>query len=44
MVANWLVKTFQQPLAPAFYVMVYGVIGLLLMWPMSETNTRPLDR
>ena len=44
MVANWLVKTFHQPLAPAFYVMAYGVIGLLLMWPMAETNTRPLDR
>ena len=44
MVANWLVKTFNQPLAPAFYVMAYGAIGLLIMWPMAETNTRPLDR
>ena len=44
MVAGWLVRTFHEPLAPAFYAMVYGVIGLLIMWPMAETNTRSLDR
>jgi MHS family proline/betaine transporter-like MFS transporter len=44
LVADWFVKTLQQPLLPAFYVMAYGVIGLAIMWPMSETNARPLDR
>lgn len=43
MVAGWLVDTLRQPLAPAFYVMAYGAIGLAIMWPMRETNTRPLD-
>lgn len=43
LVSTWLIETWQMPLAPAFYVLAYGVIGLLLMWPMSETNTRRLD-
>jgi MHS family proline/betaine transporter-like MFS transporter len=43
LVSAWLIETFGRPLAPADYIMVYGVIGLALMWPMSETNTRPLD-
>ncbi len=25
------------------HIMLYGVIGLALMWPMKETNDRPLD-
>lgn len=43
LVAAWLVERFDQPLAPAFYIMAYGVIGLALMLPMSETNQRALD-
>ena len=43
LVAAWLVERFDQPLAPAFYIMAYGVIGLALMLPMSETNERALD-
>jgi len=23
--------------------MLHGIIGLLIMWPMSETNNRALD-
>ena len=34
----------QLPLAPAFYVMAYGVFALALIWPMPETNQRELDR
>ena len=30
-------------MAPAYYIMLYGVIGLAIMLPMSETNTRSLD-
>ena len=44
LVAAWLIDTFGQPLAPAYYIMVYGVIGLALMAPMEETNERRLDR
>ncbi len=44
MVSSWLIKTFDQPLAPAFYIIVHGLIGLAIMWPMGETNDRPLDR
>jgi MHS family proline/betaine transporter-like MFS transporter len=44
MVSSWLIETLHQPLAPAFYIMAYGAVGLFIMWPMAETNTRPLDR
>ncbi|MBI4904562.1 MAG: MFS transporter [Acidobacteria bacterium] len=43
LVAVWLTETFKQPLAPAFYIMIYGAVGLLLMWRMAETNVRRLD-
>ena len=44
LVSAWLIETFHQPLAPAFYVMLHGILGLALIWPMSETNARPLDQ
>jgi MHS family proline/betaine transporter-like MFS transporter len=43
LVSSWLIETLGQPMAPAFYIMVYSVLGLLIMWPMAETNTRRLD-
>ena len=43
LVSTWLVERFGQPLVPAWYIMLYGLIGLVIMWPMSETNTRRLD-
>lgn len=43
LVAKWLADTFQQPLAPAYYIFLYGLIGLAIMWPMKETNSRRLD-
>jgi MHS family proline/betaine transporter-like MFS transporter len=42
-VAAWLVDKLNQPLAPVYYILTYGVIGLLIMWPMKETNQRRLD-
>lgn len=42
-VSSWLIETLGHPLAPAYYIMAYGVIGLALMWPMPETNTLRLD-
>jgi MHS family proline/betaine transporter-like MFS transporter len=44
LVATWLIETLGHPLAPGYYVMAYGAIGLLIMWPMRNTNTRLLDQ
>jgi MFS transporter, MHS family, proline/betaine transporter len=43
LVSSWLVETLGHPLAPAYYIMLYGAVGLAIMWPMRETNTRALD-
>jgi len=42
LVSTWLVERTAQPLAPAWYIMIYGFIALALIWPMRETNTRSL--
>jgi MFS transporter, MHS family, proline/betaine transporter len=42
-VATWLIDKVGSPTAPAFYVMLYGVIGLPIMLAMRETNDRSLD-
>jgi MHS family proline/betaine transporter-like MFS transporter len=44
LVATWLTEHFQQPLAPAFYIIAYGAIALALILPMAETNQRELSR
>ena len=43
LVSTWLSDTEGHPLWPAFYVMIYGVIGLAIMLPMRETNHRELS-
>lgn len=43
LVCTWLIETLGHPLAPAYYIMLYGAIGLAIMLPMKETNARPLD-
>lgn len=43
LVSSWLIETLGHPLAPAYYIMMYGAIGLALMWPMPETNSLRLD-
>jgi len=43
LVSAWLIEKFGAPLAPAWYVMLHGVIGLALLWPMQETNSRTLS-
>src|SRR5262249_7189581 len=43
LVSAWLIQKFGIPLAPAYYVMLHGAIGLALLWPMQETNARPLS-
>jgi len=42
-VSTFLIKAFGNPMAPAYYVMTYGLVGLALMLPMKETNARSLD-
>jgi MFS transporter, MHS family, proline/betaine transporter len=44
LVSAWLIDTLGEPLAPAYYILLHGVVGLALIWPMAETNARPLDR
>jgi MHS family proline/betaine transporter-like MFS transporter len=44
LVSAWLIDRLGEPLAPAWYIVVHGAVGLALMWPMAETNGRPLDR
>ena len=43
LVSAWLIQRFAVPLAPAYYVMLHGAIGLALLWTMPETNTRTLS-
>jgi len=43
LVSTWLIERLGQPLAPAYYIMLHGLIGLALMLPMKETNLRSLD-
>jgi MHS family proline/betaine transporter-like MFS transporter len=43
LVATWLIDQTGNLLAPAWYAMVFGAIGLAIMWPMKETNGRALD-
>jgi MHS family proline/betaine transporter-like MFS transporter len=43
LVSAWLLTRFGTPLAPAYYVMLHAIIGLALIWPMQETNTRTLS-
>jgi MHS family proline/betaine transporter-like MFS transporter len=43
LVSAWLIEKSGAPLAPAYYVMLYGATGLALLWPMPETNTRTLS-
>jgi MHS family proline/betaine transporter-like MFS transporter len=43
LVATWLIKSTGDQMLPAYYVMLYGALGLAILWPMKETNARSLD-
>ena len=43
LVSAWLIERFGVPLAPAYYVLLHGAVGLALLWPMQETNARSLS-
>jgi MHS family proline/betaine transporter-like MFS transporter len=42
LLSAWLIQVLGSPLAAADFVYLYGLIGLCVMWPMQETNTRRL--
>ena len=44
LVSAWLIDRLHEPLAPAYYILLHGLVGLALLWPMPETNAQPLDR
>lgn len=43
LLSAWLIDTYGQLMLPAYVMLIYGVLGLLIMWPMAETNARRLD-
>ena len=43
LVSTWLIDATGSPMAPAWYILVFGVLGLVIMAPMAETNGRALD-
>lgn len=43
LISKWLNATYHEPLLPAFYVLVYGVLGIVIMASMRETNGRSLN-
>ena len=42
--STWLIDVVGSPSAPAYGILLYGAIGLVVLWPMAETNQRALDR
>ena len=43
LLSTWLIDRFHSPILPAYTILAYGLLGLLIMWPMPETNSRALD-
>jgi MFS transporter, MHS family, proline/betaine transporter len=43
LVSTWLIDRVGSATAPAYFVMIYGLIGLPIMFAMRETNQRSLD-
>ena len=43
LVATWLILATEWTMAPVFFVLAYGLIGLPIMLGMRETNARSLD-
>jgi MHS family proline/betaine transporter-like MFS transporter len=43
LVATWLIDRTGVATSPAYFIMIYGLIGLPIMFAMRETNQRSLD-
>jgi MFS transporter, MHS family, proline/betaine transporter len=44
LISTWLIKTLANPMAPALYILGYGILALAILIPMGETNSLALDR
>jgi MHS family proline/betaine transporter-like MFS transporter len=43
LVSAWIIARFGHDLAPAYYILALGLLGIALMWNMRETNERSLS-
>jgi MFS transporter, MHS family, proline/betaine transporter len=43
LIAEWLLRHYHDPFLPMYFIFGYGLIGLLLMVPMRETNANRID-
>ena len=43
LVSTWMIDRFHNPTLPAYGIVLYGLVGLAIMFPMKETNDRSLD-
>ena len=43
LISTWLIDRFHNPILPAYFIALYGLIGLAIMFPMAETNGNSLD-
>lgn len=43
LVSTWIIARFGHDLAPVYYIVALGILGIALMWNMRETNERPLS-
>lgn len=42
LISTWMLERFGRPMLPAWLIIAYGVVGLLILLPMHETNHRSL--
>jgi MHS family proline/betaine transporter-like MFS transporter len=42
LLSTWLIERFHNPILPAYGIIGYGALGLLIVIPMQETNGRSL--
>lgn len=43
LLSTWLIDVFKNPILPAYAIVAYGLVGIIIMIPMHETNGRSLD-
>jgi MHS family proline/betaine transporter-like MFS transporter len=44
LLSTWLIDAYHRPTLPAYAIIAYGLVGLVIMVPMKETNARELDQ
>ncbi|HKW03039.1 MAG TPA: MFS transporter [Vicinamibacterales bacterium] len=43
LVSTWIIARFGHDLAPVYYILALGLLGLAVLWNMRETNGRSLS-